>query len=157
MDSEYSKLLPLLYSPTEKVQRVNHVAIFVNENPFLLCGNSRNLASFKRAIKLLQSASFLRMLNLLGWGCDLKTGEIPGGDIDWTTPKSVITAPSGPDTKARDVVALFLCDPDQIMATLCCINDELAEVFFPESTDWFHHVNLAISARLTNPGTLIVQ
>lgn len=66
----------------------------------------------------------------------IRVDSIPGCEIEWGIPRSTV-AVAQPETKSREVVAIFLCDPNQVIATLCCIHEQLAKILVPDAAKSF--------------------
>lgn len=151
-----SFLTPALHSPDESFRKIDHVAVFINEKPFLLCGNSENPVSRTKAVALVQNVAFLRTLSILGWKGIVSVGDILGCELDWSVPKTVILT-TDQETKTRQIEAVFLLDPHMIIATLCCINDDFARIFRPDSAEWFKQFDNSVRILQANPGLSLVQ
>lgn len=151
-----SFLTSALHSPGESFRRIDHIAVFINEKPFLLCGNSENPVSRAKAVALVQNVAFLRTLSILGWKGIIRVGDISGCEVDWSAPKTVILT-TDQETKTKQIEAVFLLDPHMTVATLCCVNDDFARIFKPDSAEWFKQFDSSVRILQANPGLSLVQ
>lgn len=149
-------LAPVIYSPSDDIKNIDHSAIFINDDPFVLLGNIDDKESSRRAQLLLQKTPFIRAIALLGWHGSLKIGNICGCDVNWCYPKSIITVINQKE-KSRHVAAIFLHDQSQTLATLCCVHEGIADIFIPGTSTLYEYYDKSVLVQLNNPGIVLVQ
>jgi putative DNA primase/helicase len=145
-----SNVTPGNYTPTDNFRNANHTAVFVNDEPVILCGSADDQASVAMVEALAASGHLQVACQAAGISGPIKTGVIVGRNIQWNrTESAVVSKPSGmiePGGEDGPVVAVVLNDPAQALVTSLCVTTETARIFDPEAPELDDGRTLAVLA-----------
>jgi len=127
-----STLTPGTLHPSDTIRTGNHAAVFINNEPFILCGPSNDLASIVQAQALAASPEIKNAFRALGKVGEIRSGAIAGKEISWKTAESAVVAKeSGRVEHGKDtgpLVAIVLNDPHQALTAYLCVNTKMARI-----------------------------
>ncbi|AZK89879.1 hypothetical protein BO993_24135 (plasmid) [Xanthomonas oryzae pv. oryzae] len=130
---QLSTLTPGSYTPSDQVKAANHAAVFVNEEPAILCGPSDDPASVAQAEALAASPQVQAAFRAAGMPGAINSGVVAGEHVQWQgTEAAVVSKPSGQVEPGGDdgpLVAIVLNDPKQALTTSLCVTTATARIF----------------------------
>lgn len=130
---QLSTLTPGSYTPSDQVKAANHAAVFVNEEPAILCGPSDDPASVAQAEALAASPHVQAAFRAAGMPGAINSGVVAGEHVQWQgTEAAVVSKPSGQVEPGGDdgpLVAIVLNDPKQALTTSLCVTTATARIF----------------------------
>ena len=128
-----STLTPGVYVPSELAKTAKHHAIFVDDEPVILCKSSA-LAKSLAASEQIQNA-FLSM----GKAGPFTTGTVSGAAVAWNDNEAtVLLKVSGQDEVGVGIgspIVIVLNDPGYVLATSLCVVNETAQIMDINSPD----------------------
>jgi len=134
-----STLTPGIYIPSEAAKNDNHAAVFVGDDPVILCGPSDDPASAAHAEALAASPHVREVYRASGRTDIISSGVVTGNHIKWQASESaVVFKPSGQVEVRGDngpLVAIVLNDPTQALTTSLCVTTETARIFDPDTPE----------------------
>lgn len=134
-----SPIAPAFYTPTEKIKKMNHVAITASDKIIVSLGEEGNKESFKMAEALIENQYFKHLLMFNQESIkDLKVDIISGNDIDWQSShfalakKDIGTVEDG--YQFGDLYAIVFIKETGI-TTAMCVNTSIARIFQDNSPE----------------------
>lgn len=127
-----STLTPGSYTPGDHVKTANHMAVFVDEKPVILCGPSDDPASVSQAEALAASPQVQAAFRAAGRSGAIHSGVIAGSHVQWQGAEAAVVSKSSgqvePGGDDGPLVAIVLNDPTQALTTSLCVNTAIARI-----------------------------
>ena len=128
-----STLTPGSFTPGDEMKGINYAAVFVNDEPLILCGPSNDPASIAEAEALADSQQVQAALLAAGRSGYINSGVVAGEHVPWQgKEQAVVSKSSGKVEQGGDsgpIVAIVLNDPSQALTTLLCVTTTTARIF----------------------------